>query len=63
MSKFTIKKFSTKTFQKDGKWVEKPRRTEILVCECGNKYIKTRPQQIKCVRCLIKEKNAARKVS
>ena len=40
-----------KTFQKDGKWVNKPFRTEILVCACGSKYIKTRLGQTGCIRC------------
>ncbi|MCE9644089.1 hypothetical protein K8Q93_02535 [Candidatus Parcubacteria bacterium] len=41
----------SKTFQKDGHWIEKPSRTEILVCTCGSKYIKTRPEQNLCLRC------------
>ncbi|MEK7115334.1 MAG: hypothetical protein AAB471_00560 [Patescibacteria group bacterium] len=41
----------SKTFQKDGKWTEKPTKTEILVCVCGNKYIKTRDGQISCLKC------------
>ncbi len=45
-------KFSGKTFQKDGKWILKPGPTIILVCACGNKYIKTREPQISCVRCI-----------
>jgi hypothetical protein len=43
-----------RTFQKNGKWVEKPRISEVLVCFCGNKYIKTRKDQVICVRCLAK---------
>ena len=47
-----IKMPSRKTFQQAGKWVERPRRSEVLVCVCGNKYIKTRDRQIVCVRCI-----------
>lgn len=43
---------SSKTYQKDGKWVEKPGKTEVLVCACGNKYIKSRTGQTSCVRCI-----------
>ncbi len=49
----------TKTFQRDGKWVHKPTRSEILVCSaCANKYIKTRPEQKICVKCMAKEAHA-----
>ena len=44
------------TFQKTGKWVEKPRISVILMCLCGNKYIKTRKDQDNCVKCLVKSK-------
>jgi len=47
-----MKPFSTRTFQKDGHWIEKPHETAILVCECGEKYIKTRLRQKKCLRCM-----------
>lgn len=46
-----IKKVS-KTFNQAGKWVEKPRLSHILVCSCGNKYIKTRLNQKLCVKCM-----------
>ena len=45
------------------KWVEKPLQPlkgEIIVCACGNKYLKTRDQQIVCVRCMMKERDALR---
>ncbi len=42
----------SKTFQFDGHWIEKPNRTPIVVCPCGNKYLKTRAGQTKCLRCL-----------
>jgi hypothetical protein len=42
----------TKTFQKNGHWVEKKGVTPILLCECGNRYLKTRPNQKVCLRCL-----------
>jgi hypothetical protein len=41
-----------KTFHKDGHWIENPRKTSVLVCTCGNKYLKTRHGQNKCLRCL-----------
>ncbi len=44
---------SKKTFQNPvGKWIEKKTRTEILLCVCGGKYIKTRKEQTVCVRCI-----------
>jgi len=39
-------------FTQRGKWVEKPRRCEILICICGGKYLKTRPGQINCLKCV-----------
>lgn len=44
----------SKTFQRNGKWVEKPFLTHVPVCACGNKYIKTRPHQTKCIKCIYK---------
>ncbi|MES2203457.1 MAG: hypothetical protein V4474_04000 [Patescibacteria group bacterium] len=44
-----------KTFQQDGHWIIKPRKTPIEVCECGNRYIKTRAAQKLCLRCLFKK--------
>ena len=41
-----------KTFQKDGHWIEKPNKTPILLCDCGNRYLKTRRNQTKCLRCM-----------
>ncbi|MBI5644521.1 hypothetical protein HY970_00295 [Candidatus Kaiserbacteria bacterium] len=40
-----------KTFFKDGKWIDKTDAPEVVVCSCGNKYIKTRDGQIQCLRC------------
>ena len=37
-----------------GKWVERPRRTETLVCACGNRYIKTRKNQKECLQCVVR---------
>lgn len=45
-----------KQYQQDGHWIVKPRKTEVLVCTCGNRYIKTRPGQTVCVRCLFGHK-------
>lgn len=42
-----------KTFQKAGKWIEKPTRSIILVCACGAKYIKTRKDQTGCIKCFM----------
>ncbi|PIQ68291.1 MAG: hypothetical protein COV91_04960 [Candidatus Taylorbacteria bacterium CG11_big_fil_rev_8_21_14_0_20_46_11] len=42
-----------KTFQSiTGQWIEKRTKTEILLCLCGNKYIKTRKDQKVCIRCI-----------
>jgi len=42
-----------RTFQSKGKWVEKPRISEVLVCACSNKYIKTRKGQETCIKCMV----------
>lgn len=42
----------SKTFQQDGHWIEKPHKTAILLCVCGNRYLKTRAGQEKCLRCV-----------
>ncbi len=49
-----LKVISKKTFQSAGKWIEKPRLSEILICVCTNKYIKTRKDQTVCVRCMMR---------
>lgn len=37
-----------------GMWVPKVTKSQILVCtSCKVKYIKTRPQQITCVKCML----------
>lgn len=41
-----------KTFQQDGHWIEKPNKTQIFICTCGNRYLKTRPKQEQCLRCV-----------
>ncbi len=41
----------SKTFQQDGHWIEKPHITAILICVCGNRYLKTRALQELCLRC------------
>jgi hypothetical protein len=44
-----------KTFPGSGMWIEKPRRSEVLVCgACKGKYIKTRTGQTTCIRCISK---------
>jgi hypothetical protein len=41
-----------------GKFIERPRRTETLVCHCGNRYIKTRPRQSECIPCMVRNAHA-----
>ncbi len=45
-----------RNFLKDGKWITNPQETKILLCVCGEKYLKTRPGQTMCVRCMYKPK-------
>lgn len=37
-----------------GNWVERPRQSEIHMCSCGNKYLKTRKGQSTCIRCILR---------
>jgi len=46
----------TKTFQQEGKWIEKPHKTAILICTCGNRYLKTRLNQGTCIPCMHRQK-------
>ncbi|HTR19174.1 MAG TPA: hypothetical protein VMH91_04345 [Candidatus Paceibacterota bacterium] len=46
-----------KTFMKNGKWIDNPAQPAVLVCECGNKYIKTRREQSHCLPCFIKRRH------
>ena len=41
---------------KDGKWIANPNKVAVVLCKCGNKYIKTREGQRECLRCLAKVK-------
>jgi len=41
-----------KTFHKDGHWIENPNKAAVLMCACGNRYLKTRDRQTKCLRCI-----------
>lgn len=41
-----------KTFQQDGRWIERPQKIQIFICECSNRYLKTRPGQRKCLTCI-----------
>jgi len=50
--KYVQTKGPTKTFQQNGHWIEKTVVTPILLCTCGNRYLKTRPGQTKCLRCI-----------
>ena len=49
--KYVQTKGPTKTFQHNGHWIEKTSVTPILLCVCGNRYLKTRHGQTKCLRC------------
>jgi hypothetical protein len=42
----------SKNFLKDGRWIEKTAAPKVLVCTCGNKYIKTRLRQKLCLQCI-----------
>ena len=53
-----VRKEEEKLIHTWGKWVERPRRTETLVCACGNRYIKTRPRQKECVPCMVRHAHA-----
>ncbi|HEV3245061.1 MAG TPA: hypothetical protein VG102_01765 [Candidatus Paceibacterota bacterium] len=46
----------SKNFMQNGKWIDNPNELIVLVCTCGNKYIKTRPEQTHCLQCFLKEK-------
>jgi hypothetical protein len=41
-----------KHYQQDGHWIVNPNKTNVLVCTCGNRYLKTRPGQTLCLRCV-----------
>ncbi len=45
-----------KHYQQDGHWIVKPRKTEVYTCHCGNRYLKTRPHQDECLRCMFGHK-------
>src|SRR3989338_3229242 len=50
---FSIRKIPmAKTFFQDGKWIDNPNAVVVVVCECGNRYIKTRDEQETCLTCL-----------
>jgi len=51
--KVIVAKVEEKVVHTWGKWVERPRRTETVVCTCGNRYIKTRKNQTECLQCTI----------
>jgi len=37
-----------------GRPAYKPTVSEIFICHCGSKYLKTRKDQVTCVRCIYK---------
>jgi hypothetical protein len=42
----------SKNFMKNGKWIDNPKAPSVVLCPCGNKYIKTREGQRACLRCM-----------
>lgn len=48
----------SKNFMQNGKWIDNPNAPAVVLCSCGNKYIKTREKQGVCLRCLSKVKKA-----
>ncbi len=52
MKKVEKKPIPNKNKNQPGKWIDYARRAEIVVCSCGNKYIKTRDRQKVCIRCI-----------
>ncbi len=46
----------SKNFMKNGKWIEKTKAPAVVLCSCGNKYIKTRPRQKECLSCAAAKK-------
>jgi hypothetical protein len=47
-------KVPVKIHNNHGMWTPKVTKSQILVCSsCSIKYIKTRPQQITCVKCAL----------
>ena len=47
--KHKVVKAPPKTFMKEHHWIENPNQTAIVVCSCGNKYMKTRIGQTMCI--------------
>lgn len=43
-----------------GVYVYKPLKSKIVECDCGNKYIATRPRQKDCLDCVKEQMLAAR---
>jgi hypothetical protein len=43
----------SKNFMKNGRWIDNPNKPAVVVCACGNKYIKTRELQRVCLRCMM----------
>ncbi len=43
-----------------GVYVYKPLKSKIVECDCGNKYISTRPRQKSCLDCVKEQMLAAR---
>jgi hypothetical protein len=48
----------SKNFMQNGKWIDNPNKVVVVLCKCGNKYIKTRDKQEVCLRCLAKVKQS-----
>ncbi len=43
-----------------GVYVYKPLKSKIVECDCGNKYIATRPRQKTCLDCVKEQMLASR---
>lgn len=46
-----MRKGPAKTFQRNGRWIVNPKKTEVFVCTCGAKFIVTRAEQTTCIKC------------
>ena len=50
---------AAKTFNQNGKWIDRPGKIDVVVCKCGNKYLKTRRNQKTCITCINTAKELA----
>lgn len=52
-----------KNIRKNGRWVERPLASKVSICACSNKYVKTRENQTKCIRCIYGTEPAERELA